>query len=94
MTNATEFAARIDQQILQVPDHSGREPFHSITIEDQPDAATALRNRTRRSSMSNQPRADILQRKSITTPRFVPISMSIAAPSGMKIALEKLGGWF
>jgi hypothetical protein len=44
--------------------------------------------------MSNQPRADILQRKSITTPRFVPIRMSIAAPSGMKIALEKLGGWF
>jgi hypothetical protein len=44
--------------------------------------------------MSNQPRADILQRKSITTPRFAPISMSIAAPSGMKIALEKLGGWF
>jgi hypothetical protein len=39
-------------------------------------------------------RADILQRKSITTLRFAQISMSIAAPSGMKIALEKLGGWF
>jgi hypothetical protein len=62
--------------------------FHSITIDDQPDAGRFAIEHARRSSMSNQPRADILQRKSITTPRFAPISLNIAAPSGMKIALE------
>jgi hypothetical protein len=32
---------------IDIPDHSGREPFHTITIDDRPDAATALRNQTR-----------------------------------------------